>query len=51
MYASLHFQVNNHEDRLKTLEASNLEMTRSITVLATTLNLEKNQPNQTINVK
>jgi hypothetical protein len=50
VYGSLHFQVANHEDRLKTLEAAQIEMTRSVTILSTIM-ADRDKVPQTINIK
>jgi hypothetical protein len=51
MYASLHFQVDNHEKRITSNEESIKEMSHSITVLATLAAVQDKTIPQTINIK
>lgn len=49
VYASMHFQVNNHEERIIKLEAAQVELSHTTTVLATLM--QERQVPQTINIK
>lgn len=48
MWASLHFQVDNHEKRITALEASTVHLNDTMIELATTV---KDHESQTINIK
>lgn len=50
VYGSLHFQVGNHEERINKLEASQIEMAHTTTVLATLMQ-DKDKMPQTIDIK